>query len=331
MVLGRDNAVIVNNHRPFNYHSPIIRQPVLLDVGIFTGETNWKAFPHVHSESAELVFAARGNGFVHINEETLPFNSGDIFAVNPGLIHHEDFTASAESCLLYMCQFSMLQLYDVPSGHILPSGIPGVIHTGELMNTFIRIFTILFEESCNQSFGYERILYARLESLILNLYRLYKPFLHQDYPAGSDHANIAVTAKVFIDQHIHSGISLKDICAALSVSSSYLCHAFAAYYRISPIQYLIGRRINEAMQILITSNLPVKEIANMAGFDNLSNFNTHFRQQVGISPSQFRENRRIKVKNTNRWTSLIYKETFSKSQILKKSPSVKDVKCLVTK
>jgi AraC-like DNA-binding protein len=323
--------MIINNHRPFNYHSPIIRQPVLLDVGIFTGENNWKAFPHVHSESAELVLAAHGNGFVHINEKTVPFNSGDIFAVNPGLTHNEDFTASAESCLLYMCQFSMLQLYDVPVGHILPAGISEVISTGNQLNNFIRIFKVLFEESCNQSFGYERILYARLESLILNLYRLYQPCLLQDYPADGDHTNIAVTAKVFIDQHIHSGINLKDICAALSVSSSYLCHAFAAYYHISPIQYLIGRRINEAMQILISSNLSVKEIANMAGFDNLSNFNTHFRQQVGVSPSQFRENRRIKVKNTNHWTSLINKEAFLKSQILKKSLNIKDAKCPVTK
>jgi AraC-like DNA-binding protein len=309
--------MVINSHLPFNYHSPIIRQPVLLDVGIFTGENSWKAFPHVHSESVELVLAAGGNGFVHINGKTLPFNRGDIFAVNPGLTHHEDFSASVEPCLLYMCQFSMLHLYDVPAGHILPAGIPEVFHTGNQLNSFIRIFKVLFEESCNQSFGYERILYARLESLILNLYRLYQPFLCQDYPVRSDHDNIAITAKVFIDQHIHSSINLKDICAALSVSSSYLCHTFAAYYHISPIQYLIGRRINEAMQILITSNLSVKEIVNIAGFDNLSNFNTHFRQQVGISPSQFRENRRIKVRNTNHWTSLINKEGFSKSQVLK--------------
>jgi AraC-like DNA-binding protein len=329
MVLGRENSMVFNSRLPFNYHSPIIRQPVLLDVGILTGENNWKAFSHVHTESAELVLAACGNGSVHVDEKTMPFNSGDIFVVNPGLTHYEDFTTSAEPCLLYMCQFSMLQLHDVPIGRILPAGIPEVLHTGNQMNSFIRIFKVLFEESCNQSFGYERILYARLESLILNLYRLYQPFLLQDYSAGSDHTNIAVTAKVFIDQHIHSGINLKDICAALSVSSSHLCHAFAAYYHISPIQYLIGRRINEAMQILITSNLSVKEIANIAGFDNLSNFNTHFRQQVGISPSQFRENRRIKVKNTNHWTSLI--NAFSKSQILKKSPGVKDVRCPVTK
>jgi AraC-like DNA-binding protein len=309
--------MVINNHLPFNYHSPIIRQPVLLDVGILTGENNWKAFSHVHSESSELVLAARGNGSVHINGETLPFNSGDIFAVNPGLAHHEDFTDSEESCLLYMCQFSMLQLYDVPAGHILPAGIPGVLHTGNRLNSFIRIFKTLFEESCNQAFGYERILYAGLESLILNICRLYQPFLYQDYHAESDHGNIAVTAKVFIDQHIHSGISLKDICAALSVSSSHLCHAFSAYYHISPIQYLIGRRINEAMQFLISSNLSIKEIAGMAGFDNLSNFNTHFRQQVGISPSRFRENRRIKVKNTNHWTSLITREAFSKNKILK--------------
>jgi AraC-like DNA-binding protein/mannose-6-phosphate isomerase-like protein (cupin superfamily) len=306
MVFGRENSMVSNNHLPFKYHSPIIRQPVLLDVGILTGENNWKAFPHVHSESVELVLATRGNGFVHINNKTLPFNAGDILAVNPGLTHHEDFSDSAESCLLYMCQFSMLQLEHIPPGHILPAGIPEVIHTGNYLDAFIQIFTILFEESCEQSFGYECILYARLESLILNLCRLYQPSLPRHYPSGGDHANIAVAAKVFIDQRIHTNISLKDICTALSVSSSYLCHAFSAYYHISPIQYLIGRRINESMQMLITSNMPVKEIADKAGFNNRSNFNTHFLQQVGITPIQFRENRRNKVRNTNRWTVVIH-------------------------
>jgi len=303
MVFGRENSMVLNKKLPFNHYSPIIRQPVLLEVGILVGEDNFKAFSHVHSGSAELVLAAQGNGFVHANEKVIPFESGDIFVVNPGVLHYEDFSDSAKPCELYVCQFNMFQLYHMPVGHILPAGIPEVIHTGDEANNFIRMFKILFEESCNQSFGYECILYTRLESLILNLCRLYKSFLSQDFSA--DVPNIAFAAKAFIDQHIHNDIGLNDICTALSVSSSHLCHTFTGYYHLSPIQYLLGRRINESMQMLISSNLSVKEIANKAGFNNLSNFNSHFRQQVGISPSQYRQARRIKVKNTNHWTVVI--------------------------
>lgn len=251
---------MLNNQLSFNYNSPIIRQPVLLEVGIVTGEENFKAFSHVHSGSIELVLAAQGNGFVHADEKVLPFNSGDIFIVNPGVTHYEDFSGSAESCILYLCQFSMLQLYRLLAGYILPEGIPEVSHTGDKKDSFIRMFKILFEESCNQSFGYECILYNRLESLILNLYRLYESFLPRDFSA--DAPGIAVAAKIFMDQHIHTGIGLNDICAVLSVSSSHLCHEFTGYYQLSPIQYLIGRRINESMQLLISSNLSVKEISN---------------------------------------------------------------------
>jgi len=310
MVFGRENAMILTNSLSTYYHSPIIHQPVLLDVGIFMGEENWKAFPHVHSEASELVFAARGNGFVHIGgedgpEKVLPFKSGDIFVVNPGITHYEDFTDSDESSILYMCEFNMLQLYHLPAGHILPAGIPEVIHTVDRAETFIRIYKTLFEESCNQHLGYECILYTRLESLILNLYRLYKEFWPRDFPAEDDQNNIAVAAKAFIDQHIHAHINLTDICTALSVSCSFLCREFTNYYRLSPIQYLIERRINESMQMLISSNLSIKEIANKAGFNNLSNFNSHFHRQVGISPTQYRENRRNKIKNTNHWTILV--------------------------
>ena len=303
MVFERENPMIFNNSLSVNYHSPIIRQPVLLEVGIVVNEEKFKAFSHVHSGSVELVLAAQGNGFVHVDEKILPFNSGDIFIVNPGVTHYEDFSDSVESCILYMCQFSMFQLYRLPAGFILPKGIPEVIPTGDKMDSFIRMFKMLFEESCNQSFGYEAIIYARLESLILNLYRLYKLFLPQDFYAESP--SIAVAAKIFMDQHIHTNIGLNDICTALSVSSSHLSHEFSNYYHLSPIQYLIGRRINESMQMLISSNLSVKEIADRVGFKNLSNFNAHFHQQIGASPTQYREERRNKVKNTNRWTIVI--------------------------
>jgi len=303
MVFGRENSMIYNNHLPFIYYSPIIRQPVLLEVGILVDEENFRAFSHEHSGSAELVLAVQGNGFVHANGKELPFNSGDIFIVNPGVNHFEDFSHSGDPCILYMCQFSMLQLYHLPAGFVLPKGIPEVLNTGDLMNTFTRMFKIIFEESCSQSFGYECILYTRLESLILYLYRLYRSYLPRD--STTETSNIAVTAKMFIDQHIHNNIGLNDICEALSISNSYLCHEFNCYYHLSPIQYLIGRRVNEAMQMLISSNLPIKEIADKSGFNNISNFNNHFRQQVGICPSKFRENRKNKVKNTNHWTNII--------------------------
>ncbi|MDR0494802.1 MAG: AraC family transcriptional regulator [Treponema sp.] len=294
MASGRKNPVIPNNYPPVNYPSFIIRQPVLLETGVLTGEEKYAASSHVHSDSTELVFAVKGNGFVRADEKVFPFNAGDLFIVNPGVSHYEDFSDSAESCVLYHCQFTNLQVCGLSAGHILPGGIPEVINTGCRNGYFISLFKILFEESCNQSFGYERILYSRLETLILNLYRLYKPSLPRDFSACTP--GIAVAAKVFIDQHFHADIDINDICAALYVGNSRLYHEFSGYYHLSPVQYLKNRRINEAMRMLLNSNLLVKEIANIAGFRNLSNFNAHFRQYAGFSPVQYRNFHKSKVK-----------------------------------
>jgi AraC-like DNA-binding protein len=200
----------------------------------------------------------------------------------------------------------MLQVPQLPLGHILPKGAPEVIAVGKLRDTLIRRFTILFEESCNQSFGYEQILYTRLESLVLYIYRLYEDYLPRDCIMDINESNIAVAAKNFIDLYFHNGIRLGDISTAVSASDSYLIHAFAAYYHISPIQYLIGRRLNESMKMLRTSKLSVKEIAARTGFDNLSNFNNHFRRHIGVCPTQFRENGINNAENPNQWTIYIH-------------------------
>ena len=47
-------------------------------------------------------------------------------------------------------------------------------------------------------------------------------------------------------------------------------------------------RIDEAKRLLLSTNLPVSEIAGMAGYDNISYFSTVFRKHVGMSPVDWR-------------------------------------------
>jgi AraC-like DNA-binding protein len=306
VIFGRVRPLISNSPLPLNHYSPIIHQPILHGVGLLSSEQNWKAYPHTHSDYSELVFVTQGQGYVHAGGRTLPYGTGDIFAVNPGIEHFEDFSRSEQPCVLYICQFGMFQIHLLPYSHIIPDKAPPVIGTGALKDTFVNIFSRLFEECSGQSFGYEQIAYVRLESLILMLYRLYKDYLPPELFADNYQDNIAVNAKGLIDQNIHIDIGLKDISETLKVSESYLTHAFTDFYHISPIHYLVGRRVNEAMRMLKTSSLSIKEIADRVGFRNLSNFYTHFKQWNGISPSEFRKKGHGTVSNPNPWTVFIH-------------------------
>jgi len=67
-----------------------------------------------------------------------------------------------------------------------------------------------------------------------------------------------------------------------------LTHIFTQEYKISPINYLVHRRIEEARYLLAQTNYRISDIANMLGFSSNSYFSQTFHRVVGVSPSQFR-------------------------------------------
>ena len=120
-------------------------------------------------------------------------------------------------------------------------------------------------------------------------------------------ANLAIAIKCYIDENYRKDISLADISEAISTSKYHILRVFKEYYEMSPIQYLIGRRIDEAKRILLVSQLPIGEIADRVGYNSLSNFTLQFRKKVGLSPNQFRmigEN--AEDENPNEWMQVIH-------------------------
>jgi transcriptional regulator GlxA family with amidase domain len=47
-------------------------------------------------------------------------------------------------------------------------------------------------------------------------------------------------------------------------------------------------RVTQAYRLLRQTTCPVSDICFEVGFGNLSNFNRHFRVEMGMSPSEYR-------------------------------------------
>lgn len=59
-----------------------------------------------------------------------------------------------------------------------------------------------------------------------------------------------------------------------------------------PLEYLNGLRIEKAQQLLLLSQDKLVEIANTVGYNDEYYFNRRFKQEVGVTPGQFRRQRR---------------------------------------
>ncbi len=72
------------------------------------------------------------------------------------------------------------------------------------------------------------------------------------------------------------------------MSAGHLSRQFRLAYGESPYSYLMTRRIERAMALLLRGDLSVTEICFAVGCSSLGTFSTRFTELVGVPPSTYR-------------------------------------------
>ena len=96
--------------------------------------------------------------------------------------------------------------------------------------------------------------------------------------------------KSYIDSHYSENITLDFLSNLTYINKFHLVHLFTKEMGISPINYLINKRIDESKKLLSTTNYSIRDISSIVGFSNSSYFSQMFKKIAGISPKTFRLN-----------------------------------------
>ena len=94
-------------------------------------------------------------------------------------------------------------------------------------------------------------------------------------------------AERYMIAHYDKCISIKEISAFSLVSSQYLCRLFKKYHNMRPFQYLNMLRVKKAQELLIQTDMEIREVAKKCCFESPSYFSKIFKIHVGLSPSKF--------------------------------------------
>ena len=84
-------------------------------------------------------------------------------------------------------------------------------------------------------------------------------------------------------------VGLPRFLALASRSPEHLCRSMRRFYGISPQDYITGLRLEEAVRLLLETDLDVSEVAWEVGFNNLSYFRRRFRARYGTSPVKYKK------------------------------------------
>jgi AraC-like DNA-binding protein len=100
--------------------------------------------------------------------------------------------------------------------------------------------------------------------------------------------------RAFVDERIADpNLSVDLVAEHVSLSTNYLRELFRQVSSDSLSTYIVGRRLERAKQLLVTSEQPVKDVAVDSGFANYNYFFTLFKRRVGKTPSEYRRDERV--------------------------------------
>lgn len=106
--------------------------------------------------------------------------------------------------------------------------------------------------------------------------------------------NVINKAKEYINNHYNEDITLSGVANYVFLSSAYFSRLFKKHCNENFSDYLMRVRISKAAYLLENTSLKVYEIADRVGFKTLKYFYKNFKENMGVSPSEYR----ISILNT---------------------------------
>lgn len=91
-----------------------------------------------------------------------------------------------------------------------------------------------------------------------------------------------------ISENLDKPMTVEEIASKVCLSSSRLSHLFRKQVGMGIVQWRDTQRIQYAMQLLRVTNVPIKSLSQMVGYDDPLYFSRVFRRHTGISPRDFR-------------------------------------------
>ncbi|MET7338858.1 helix-turn-helix domain-containing protein [Nonomuraea sp. NPDC005650] len=89
-------------------------------------------------------------------------------------------------------------------------------------------------------------------------------------------------------EHLDRPLTLADLAGHASISVRTLTRRFHAETGLSPLQWLLHRRVDRARELLETTGLPMDQVAGRSGLGSADSLRKHLVGRVGLTPTAYR-------------------------------------------
>ena len=271
---------------------------IMLHVGFSRHHADWN-WQGVSSPFTRMFLVTEGEAKIHLPSEVVTLRPGHVYMV-PAYVPHS-YECHGDFALYYLhvyeefkSEAGILEAFDFPTevcadeldkaafadichtyqGAALPSSNPAIYDNTTDMACSIERYHALSLHDKMRLRGFALTLFAR--------------FIKHAQPRVWTKNERIIRVMLHIHAHITDTITLDELASIACVTKSYLIRLFTHTMGMSPVRYVNRKKIERAQLMLLTEQVPVKEVAYRLGFSDHSYFIRFFHQTVGISPQEYR-------------------------------------------
>ncbi|MEG0691732.1 MAG: AraC family transcriptional regulator, partial [Oscillospiraceae bacterium] len=245
-------------------------------------ENDWNNTPHTH-QFTEFFYVLKGKGRFFVDGNSFDVKQDDCIVINPN-VEHTEFSLNANPL-----EYAALGIEGI-SFHFNNKTLQDsydVYNYREYREEVLFYLKIMLRELQGTESYNETVYNNILEVLVIHMMR-YEHFNMTVIPPKATNKEMGQIRR-YIDANFKHNITLDDLAKVGHINKYYLVHAFKKSYGISPINYLIAKRIEESKHLLKNTNTSLSKIAHIVGFSSPSYFSQSFKIATGKTPNAYRK------------------------------------------
>ena len=231
-----------------------------------------------------LIYCTEGRGQFSLQGRSHTVSRNQFFILPPGIPHAYGADRQAP-WTIYWIHFGGTMAPQYGNGLGVPCEVapPAEADTNDRIDLFETIFRTL-----EWGYGNDNLHYASavLHHLLAS-FRYARQFVGQRETSLQN--DIVDTAILFMKRNIERKLTVGEIAAQVGYSPSHFVSLFSARTGQTPIACLNQLRIQMACRLLDQTHMKINQICHKVGIDDCFYFSRLFRKEMGISPTDYRE------------------------------------------
>jgi len=118
---------------------------------------------------------------------------------------------------------------------------------------------------------------------------VFSHFVRKAQPKSITNDKRIAAVLTFIHKHLSNTISVEQLADIACMTKSHLIRTFRQSLSVTPLQYVIRKKIQHAQALLLGSEMSIQEISQAIGIDDTSYFIRLFKKNLGFTPQEYRE------------------------------------------